>query len=82
MDQKAETPSLEQAVERLEGLVNEMETSQLPLETLITRYEEGLRLVKLCQEKLDAAEQRIQIITRDVRGKTTLENYSTGQDEE
>jgi len=57
---------------RVSGIVSEMEEGSLPLEELITRYEEGVALVKFCQEKLDAAEQRIQVIARDARGQVEL----------
>ncbi len=54
---------------RLETVVGEMENSKLPLEDLIRCYEEGTRLVKVCTERLAAAEQRIEIITRDAAGE-------------
>jgi len=77
MGQKSETktPSLETAIERINTIVAEMEVGTLPLETLIARYEEGLGLVKTCQEKLDAAEKRIQIISRDAQGRATLTDF-------
>lgn len=77
MGQKSETktPSLETAIERINTIVAEMEVGTLPLDTLIARYEEGLGLVKTCQEKLDAAEKRIQIISRDAQGRATLTDF-------
>lgn len=77
----AGSPSIESAMERLEKLIDEMEGDALPLEKLITRYEEGVSLVRLCQEKLDAAEQKIQIITRKASGPDGLEDFATGSDE-
>jgi exodeoxyribonuclease VII small subunit len=74
-------PSIEQAMERLDALVETMESGQLPLDKLIAGYEEGIKLVRLCQEKLDAAEQKIQIITRSVAGPGGLEEFSHGADE-
>ena len=68
-------------MERLEGLVGEMESGQLPLEKMIASYEEGVKLVQLCQEKLDAAQQRIQIICRNASGPAGLEDFSSGADE-
>lgn len=76
-----ESPSIESAMERLEKLIDEMEGEALPLEKLITRYEEGVALVRLCQEKLDAAEQKIQLITRKASGPDGLEDFSTSSDE-
>ncbi len=61
--------TFEQAVERLESLVEAMESGQLPLEEMLDRYEEGTRLVQFCSEKLAAAEKRIEIVTRNAAGK-------------
>ena len=73
--------SIEQAMERLDKLVEEMESGELPLEKLIIRYEEGVKLVRHCQEKLDAAEQRIKMITRDASGPTGLRDFPAANDE-
>ena len=67
--------SFEDAMERLETVVEQMENSKLPLEELIRCYEEGTRLIKVCSERLSAAEQRIEIITRDAAGQTTVADY-------
>ncbi|MDX2079652.1 MAG: exodeoxyribonuclease VII small subunit [Terrimicrobiaceae bacterium] len=75
MAQKPANPTLESALERIHAIVSEMEEGNLPLETLITRYEEGVGLVKFCQERLEAAEKRIQIITSDAKGKSSLEPF-------
>lgn len=72
---------LEQAMNRLDQLAREMEGGQLPLETLISRYEEGIRLVQQCQEKLDAAEKKIQIIARSQSGPAGVEDFPSGTDE-
>ena len=72
-----ETPSLESAMQRISELVSAMEDGNLPLEKLIDSYEEGINLVKDCQEKLDAAEKRIQVITRNARGGIALSEFET-----
>ena len=41
----------EDALKKLEGVVEAMESGDLPLETLLAKYEEGARLVKICQGK-------------------------------
>lgn len=68
--------SIEGALTRLEQIVTSIEKAPPSLETLIERYEEGVNLLKVCQEKLTAAEQRIEIITRNARGETVLEDFS------
>src|ERR1700710_118307 len=45
------------------------------LEELIVRYEEGMKLVKVCQERLASAEQRIEIITRNHAGKPVVKEF-------
>lgn len=62
---------------RLETIVDEMESGKMQLEELIVRYEEGMKLVKTCQERLAAAEQRIEIITRNHAGKPVLQPFET-----
>ncbi len=61
--------SFEHALERLETIVQRMEADRLPLEELLSCYEEGTRLVKVCGEFLAVAEQRIELIARDARGE-------------
>ena len=71
------TPSFESAMERLETLVEQMENARLPLEELIRSYEEGTQLIKVCNERLSAAEQRIEIITRDAAGQVRAAEFTT-----
>ena len=68
-------PTLETAMQRVSEIVASMESGDMPLEKLIESYEEGIGLVKACQEKLDAAEKRIQIIARNARGEVALEDF-------
>lgn len=72
---KASGPGLEEALARLEAIVEEIERTPPPLEELIDRYEEGMKLLAACRGKLDAAEKRIEIITRDARGNTVLQPF-------
>ena len=67
--------SFEGAMERLEDLVEQMESAQLPLAELITRYEEGNRLLQVCSRQLEAAEQRVQIILKSRGGKPQLAEF-------
>jgi exodeoxyribonuclease VII small subunit len=67
--------NFEQAMKRLEAIVEQMESGELSLEDLIVRYEEGMKLVKVCQERLASAEQRIEIITRNSAGKPVVRTF-------
>ena len=62
----------EDALKKLEGIVEAMESEDLPLEALLARYEEGTRLVKVCQEKLAEAELKIRQLEKDAAGEMKL----------
>ena len=68
-------PNFEGAMDRLEKIVEQMESGKLPLEDLIVRYEEGMNLVKVCQERLGKAEQKIEIIARNSAGKAIVKDF-------
>ena len=63
--------TFEQALEKLEGIVAQIEEGKVPLEESIERYAEGIKLVGKCREILDAAEKKIQILARDEQGGLT-----------
>ena len=59
--------TFEQALGRLEKIVEQIESGQIGLEESIARYEEGIRLVKQCRTILDAAEKKIQLLAKGER---------------
>jgi exodeoxyribonuclease VII small subunit len=61
--------SFEDALRKLEGIVESMENSELPLETLLARFEEGTRLAEICQVKLAEAELKIQQLEKTSAGQ-------------
>jgi exodeoxyribonuclease VII small subunit len=67
--------NFEGAIDRLEKIVEQMESGKLRLEDLIVRYEEGMNLVKVCQERLARAEQKIEIIARNSTGKPIVKDF-------
>jgi exodeoxyribonuclease VII small subunit len=72
--------NFEGAMDRLEKIVEQMESGKLPLEDLIVRYEEGMNLVKVCQERLANAEQKIEIIARNSAGKPVVKEFEPTQE--
>ena len=56
----------EDLLARLEQIVSDMENAELPLEKLLSSYEEGMRLVKACGDRLADAEQKVEILSRSV----------------
>jgi exodeoxyribonuclease VII small subunit len=69
MAAKKTTETFESALERIEQIAARMEGNEVPLEQLIVDYEEGLRLVRFCTERLDAADKRLESITRNTAGE-------------
>ena len=53
----------------------------LPLETLLAKYEEGAKLVKICQEKLGEAELKIQQLEKTAAGEMKLKPLALTQEE-
>jgi len=65
-------PTFEDALSKLEGIVETMESDELPLEQLLAKYEEGVKLAKVCQEKLADAESKIQQLEKSAGGELKL----------
>ena len=65
----------EAALQKLESVVETMESDDLPLETLLAKYEEGAKLVKVCQEKLGEAELKIQQLEKNAAGEMKLKPF-------
>jgi exodeoxyribonuclease VII small subunit len=65
-------------VKKLENIVEAMEGSELPLEALLARFEEGIRLVNICQKKLAEAEVKIQHLEKNSAGELVLKPWASG----
>jgi exodeoxyribonuclease VII small subunit len=63
----------EEALKRLEEIVDAMENDELPLETLLANYEQGTRLAQNCQSRLAEAEVKIQQLERKSNGQFVLQ---------
>lgn len=56
---KEEELSFEQALSNLEEIIRQMESGEAPLESLVTHYQTGVKMLKLCRERIDSAEMKI-----------------------
>ncbi len=63
--------TFEQSMKLLERIVQELEDGDLPLEKAIKKFEEGIKLTKLCSEKLDETEKKISILLKNSEGQMT-----------
>lgn len=68
----------EEALKKLESVVEAMESDELPLEQLLAKFEEGTRLVQVCQSRLAEAEVKVQKLEQDLAGEPGLRSATSG----
>lgn len=71
----------EQAVEKLEEIVDKLESGEIGLDESLKEYEEGTKLLKFCTAKLDEVEKKIEILVKDKGGKVTGSKAFKPEDE-
>lgn len=64
-DNSSEGISFEEAMKRLAEISEKLEKGDAALDESLTLFEEGTALIKLCNEKLDDAEKKIKVLTKD-----------------
>lgn len=57
--------SLEETFEKLNQMLEKLENRELPLEESFQLYKEGMELLRICNEKIDTVEKKIQIMNGD-----------------
>ena len=78
---KEKDPTFEEAMERLEGIVGELEEEDLPLEKSLEIFEEGVKLSRLLNCRLNEAEQKVEILLRGEDGKKEPRPFTPGEEE-
>ncbi len=73
------TLKFEDALSRLETIVNELEKGELPLDDSLKIFEEGIKLSKNCLKMLADAERKVAIMVQDNNGQKRLEAYSVDE---
>ncbi len=68
--------AFEQALARLEEIVKALDSGAAPLDESLALFEEGVKLVKFCSGKLDAAEQTVKILVRGEDGKAAEQDFT------
>jgi exodeoxyribonuclease VII small subunit len=69
---EAQGQTFETSLAALEQIVRELERGDLPLEQSLELFERGVRLSRECQERLQAAERRIEVLLRDGEGRPVV----------
>ena len=65
----------EEAIKKLEVIVEELEGGDISLDESLAKYEEGIRLSRICQKKLEVARKKVEILVKSKNGKINLEPF-------
>lgn len=65
---QTETPSFEDALAQLESIVEAMEAGDVPLADLLAKFEDGNKLLKVCESRLKEAEMKIELLKKQKDG--------------
>jgi exodeoxyribonuclease VII small subunit len=76
---KAKTAGFEQTLAELEQLVAQMESGNLPLDEALRQFERGVQLTRECQQALQAAQARVQVLVQKPGGPVVEEFAATGE---
>ena len=66
--------SFEEALSTLEKIIQQMESGDAPLDSLVTHYENGVRMLKICRSKLNSAELKINEV-KEIDGELCEKNF-------
>jgi len=72
----------EAALEELERVVEQLESGDLSLEDSLAAFEEGVGLVKYCNQKLTEAERKIELLVKDREGKLRLKPFDVNPEDD
>ena len=72
-----EEKSVEELMDDLENIAEELESDKLNLDDSMKKFEEGMKISKLCNEKLESAEKKITILL-EKNGEIEEENFDVG----
>jgi len=65
----------EEALQELENIVQRIEDGNLPLDESLALFEEGIKLSRLCAQRLDEAEKKIELLLKDETGSVSRQPF-------
>ena len=71
----------EDAMKKLEGIVERMEKGDMPLNESLKLFEEGVKLTRFCSQELQKAEKRVELLTKNIEGKLVAVPFEEETDE-
>jgi exodeoxyribonuclease VII small subunit len=75
MASRAKPNEFERAFQQLEKIVQRLESEELPLDESLQLFEEGIRLSRFCNQKLEEVEKKIELILADAKGQPVTEPF-------
>jgi exodeoxyribonuclease VII small subunit len=73
--------SFEAALSKLEAIVESMESGEVPLAELLAKYEEGTKLLQVCESRLKDAELKIEQLKKQKDGGVVFEKFEAGRED-
>ena len=73
-EKKDEPKSIEEIFERLESIISNLESGDIPLDKSLALFEQGITLAETCRVQLNAAEQKVQELMKDKGGLVDKED--------
>ncbi len=72
----------EEALKKLEKIVDDLEGGSLSLDDSMEKYEEGVRLARMCAKRLEVAKKKVEILLKDEDGSVKLKPFDEKSAEE
>jgi exodeoxyribonuclease VII small subunit len=72
---RTKSNDFEKAFEQLEKIVQRLESEELPIDESLELFEEGIRLSRFCNQKLEEVEKKIELILADSKGQPRVEAF-------
>ena len=73
--------TFEKGLVRLEELVHELESDELNLDKSLELFEEGIKLTRSLNKKLDEAEKKLEVLSKDPEGELVMEDFDINPDQ-
>ena len=71
----------EEALKKLETIVESMESGEVPLAELLAKFEEGTKLLKVCETRLKDAELKIELLKKQKDGGVAFEKFEAARED-
>jgi exodeoxyribonuclease VII small subunit len=72
----------EDGLKKLEKIVNDLEAGDIPLDEALEKYEEGIKLSRMCAKRLELAKKKVEILLKSEDGSVELKPFDEEEAEE